>query len=184
MGLKMGFEARNNRNSLSQLSNFELFKFASRDHFRYRGATMYCRQYPVPGYFFCWTKRTVRGNTTSKASKILRQRTNALGGVPAGTVVEVRLLSLPPVVLGHLWPADRVVVSLRVCKQLRRDLVTQCKRMVLAQKAEAVVSESSISEDCRRLPATLMVTLRWKEKKNVLSLAGRWGSARRWVILT
>eukprot|EP00961_Rhodomonas_salina_P261022 3527677-Rhodomonas_salina.1 len=102
----------------------------------------------------------------SEASTILRQRTGALGGG-----VEFRLLSLPPTVLGHLWPAERMVVGLRVCSQLRRDLITQCTNMVLVQKADAVLNDSSVSEDFRRLPRNLMLTLKWKEKKNAQRLA-------------
>eukprot|EP00961_Rhodomonas_salina_P271978 3675190-Rhodomonas_salina.1 len=108
----------------------------------------------------------------SEASTILRQRTGTLSGVPAETVVQFRLLLLPPAVLGHLWPADRMVVGLRVCIQLRRDLLTQCTNMVLVQEADAVQSDSSsVLEDFRRLPQNLMLTLRWTEKKSAQRLA-------------
>eukprot|EP00961_Rhodomonas_salina_P223421 3021150-Rhodomonas_salina.3 len=77
---------------------------------------------------------------------------------------ECRLVSLPPVLLGHLWPAERGVVGLRVCKQLRRDLLCHCTSILLVAKADAMVCEDAI--DVRKalnlLPPHLMVSLRWK----------------------
>eukprot|EP00961_Rhodomonas_salina_P092681 1247284-Rhodomonas_salina.1 len=83
---------------------------------------------------------------------------------PAETAAESKLLLLLPTVLGHLWPAERVVVGLRVCKQLRRDLLVHCGSIHLVQKAEAILNDCRISEDFGRLPQNLMITLKWKDR--------------------
>eukprot|EP00961_Rhodomonas_salina_P243307 3287774-Rhodomonas_salina.1 len=92
------------------------------------------------------------------------QEAGACGGVPAEMAAESRLLLLLPTLLGHLWPGERVVIGLRVCKQLRRDLLVHCGSVILVPKEEAILSCCCILEDFGRLPATLMVTLKWKER--------------------
>eukprot|EP00961_Rhodomonas_salina_P026513 358046-Rhodomonas_salina.1 len=52
-----------------------------------------------------------------------RLKSCAHTAVPAQMEPVCRLSSLPPALLGVLWPAERVVMGMRVCKQLRRDLI-------------------------------------------------------------
>lgn len=87
-----------------------------------------------------------------------------------GGAEECTLLSLTPTVLGHVWPAEREVVGMRVCKQLRRDLIVHCSRIVLVGKAGATLVERCVSEDLCRLPENLMVTLKWEGKDSVTCL--------------
>eukprot|EP00961_Rhodomonas_salina_P202767 2735488-Rhodomonas_salina.2 len=107
----------------------------------------------------------------SEESKTLNQRTGAHGGVPAENAKECGLLFLLPAVVGHLWPPERVVVGLRVCKQLRRDLIAHCASIVLEKKPGARLSDCSISTDLGRLPETLMVTLMLTGRNEVPKLA-------------
>eukprot|EP00961_Rhodomonas_salina_P271944 3674735-Rhodomonas_salina.1 len=96
------------------------------------------------------------------------QRASARDGVPAETAAECILLSLPPTVLGHLWPAQRVVVGLRVCTQLRRDLPLQCASILLVQKADTRLGDyCRFVEDFGRIPLNLMVTLKWRHREEV-----------------
>eukprot|EP00288_Rhodomonas_lens_P019679 CAMPEP_0177690486 /NCGR_PEP_ID=MMETSP0484_2-20121128/791_1 /TAXON_ID=354590 /ORGANISM="Rhodomonas lens, Strain RHODO" /LENGTH=175 /DNA_ID=CAMNT_0019201031 /DNA_START=33 /DNA_END=556 /DNA_ORIENTATION=- len=111
------------------------------------------------------------------ASPSLRQRNNTHGGGPAQAVAEHRLLLLPPTVLGHVWPAERVVLGLRVCKQLRQDLLVHCGSIVLVQqKRGAELSVVGCTEDFRRLQQHMMVSLRWRERNGAAKLAGLLGN--------
>eukprot|EP00961_Rhodomonas_salina_P029703 400010-Rhodomonas_salina.1 len=68
-------------------------------------------------------------------------------------------------------------MGMRVCKELHRDLIVHCSSAVLVQKVVrkggATLSESCVSEDFKRLPDHLKVTLRWEG-----SLTGKNGGAR------
>eukprot|EP00961_Rhodomonas_salina_P197987 2671482-Rhodomonas_salina.8 len=117
----------------------------------------------------------------SEASSILDRRAGARGGAPAKPVDECilfslpPLLSLPPALFKQLWPAERVVVGLRVCKQLRKDLMDNCASILLVQKVGAKLSVRHISKDLRRLPKNLPVTLKWNQRNAVKWLVGSLG---------
>eukprot|EP00961_Rhodomonas_salina_P033981 457363-Rhodomonas_salina.1 len=98
---------------------------------------------------------------------------------PAQAAEECTLLVLPPTVLGYVWPAERGIMGMRVCKQLRRDLIVHCGSVVLVQKAGTTLSEHCVSEDFRRLPEDLMVTLKWKDQDFETSLLRVLGECKR-----
>lgn len=111
--------------------------------------------------------RVLASGTTSQschAIRNLRPRTGANDVVAAQTAVhECRLLSLPPALMGLVWPAERGVVGMRVCKQLRRDLLVDCRSIVLTHKTGAFLSKRCISKDFRRLPKCALVTMKLKK---------------------
>eukprot|EP00961_Rhodomonas_salina_P171747 2316076-Rhodomonas_salina.2 len=90
---------------------------------------------------------------------------------------ESRLLLLLPAVLGQLWPAERVVIGLRVCKQLRPDLIAHCNSIGVSDCG------NRISYDFRRLPQNLIVTLRQRQGDNTQQLAGVLGERKALVHL-
>eukprot|EP00961_Rhodomonas_salina_P046100 618879-Rhodomonas_salina.1 len=108
------------------------------------------------------------GTTTS------RMWADTHSGGPIQTESECKLLSLPPPLLAYVWPAERGVAGLRVCKQLRRDLLGHCTSILLVKQADATVGEDcvrnrlpphlfeSIRKDFIRLPPHLMVGLTCK----------------------
>eukprot|EP00961_Rhodomonas_salina_P048390 649678-Rhodomonas_salina.1 len=112
----------------------------------------------------------------SKASKT--QGVGMGGGVTAQAQQECRLLLLPSNVLGLLWPPERVVVGLRVCKSLRKDLIAHCGSILLVQKTDEKHFGCRLSEDFGRLPSALMVTLKWKAKDQVTRLLGMLGECK------
>lgn len=81
--------------------------------------------------------------------------------MPAQTVAECAFLLLPPVLLGHLWPAERGVLGLRVCKhwQLRKVLMDHSNSILLVQQVRAKLSKFCVSEAFRPFPESLRVTL-------------------------
>eukprot|EP00961_Rhodomonas_salina_P030767 413778-Rhodomonas_salina.1 len=115
--------------------------------------------------------------TAEESSTSLTQRTSTRGEGPAQTVAECMLLLLLPTLLGHVWPAERVVIGLRVCKQLRRELMVHCSSIALAQRGDTEVGVSGCLEDFRRLPEHVMVRLRWKENR-AEKLAGVLGECK------
>eukprot|EP00961_Rhodomonas_salina_P199217 2687255-Rhodomonas_salina.3 len=95
------------------------------------------------------------------------------GEVPAEALADCTLISLPPVLLGHVWPARRVVTGLRVCKQLRSALIVHSTSIVLVQRAGG----RCVSEDFRRLPPHLSVTLTLRTwAKRLAGVLGECGS--------
>eukprot|EP00961_Rhodomonas_salina_P213526 2883749-Rhodomonas_salina.1 len=72
--------------------------------------------------------------------------------VPAQSMGDCKLLSMPPALLEQTWPAERGIAGLRVCKQLRRDLMIHCSSFILVQKAGTMPTESWVAEDLKRLP--------------------------------
>eukprot|EP00961_Rhodomonas_salina_P135158 1818391-Rhodomonas_salina.1 len=95
----------------------------------------------------------------SEETHSLVHSTSANGGVSAA---ECGLFLLPPAVVGQLWPAGQLVVGLRVCKQLRRDLLVHCSSIVLVQKNGERLSDCRISEDFERMPQNLK--LKWNQR--------------------
>eukprot|EP00961_Rhodomonas_salina_P052654 705956-Rhodomonas_salina.1 len=91
-------------------------------------------------------------------------------------------LFLEPALLRRIWPGERVVGGMRVCRQLRRDLVVYCTGVVLVPKAGATslvgVNESSVSKDLGRLPEHVKVTLTREEREWAMTLAGVLGECR------
>eukprot|EP00961_Rhodomonas_salina_P020301 272682-Rhodomonas_salina.5 len=47
-----------------------------------------------------------------------------------------RFRSLPGGLLGRVWPAERIVLGLRVCKWLHAELLSQADRALLAGPQE------------------------------------------------
>eukprot|EP00961_Rhodomonas_salina_P080601 1084508-Rhodomonas_salina.1 len=103
-----------------------------------------------------------------ESSTCLRQKTGESKGGLAHLEIEAacRLLALPPALIGYVWPAKRCVVGLRVCKQLRKDLVEHCRRIDLVQQpgVGAELDVLRCTEDFRRLPQHLKVMLRWRTR--------------------
>eukprot|EP00961_Rhodomonas_salina_P259304 3503695-Rhodomonas_salina.2 len=97
-------------------------------------------------------------------------RTGAHGGVQTEVTEDCELLSLTPALLGHLWPAERGVVGLRVCKQLRRDLIVHSGSIVLVGNANAMQCAPCVSADFRRLPQHILVMLTCKKSGAMLLL--------------
>eukprot|EP00961_Rhodomonas_salina_P094463 1271169-Rhodomonas_salina.1 len=120
--------------------------------------------------------------TAEESSTSVRQKTSAHGGGRAQTVAECRLLRLPPALLGHVWPAERAVLGMRVCQQLQRDLMVHNNSIVLVQKKAAKLSVGGCLEDFRRFPKHVMVRLRWRwswERRNAAErLAGLLGECK------
>jgi len=81
------------------------------------------------------------------------------------------------------WPSERVVVGLRVCKQLRRDLIDHCRSMVLVQKADAKLSDCCMSQDLMRSPCNLEIMLKWTQKHAVTRLAKVLSECKTWTHL-
>eukprot|EP00961_Rhodomonas_salina_P005915 80086-Rhodomonas_salina.2 len=96
------------------------------------------------------------------------------GQEPAQEVAALTILRLEPALLQRIWPA----VGLRVCRQLRRDLVVYCTSVVLVPKAGEMLNESDVSKDFGRLPEHLKVTLRCEERNGAMTLAGVLGECR------
>eukprot|EP00961_Rhodomonas_salina_P158372 2131776-Rhodomonas_salina.1 len=110
-----------------------------------------------------WGGAIVESQAVSESRESGRNLRDAHGTVLAQAVSECRLLSLTPAVLGLVWPAERVVVGLRVCKELRRDLMVHCNGIVLAHGKGASLCERCLSEDFKRLPEHLTVTFKGNE---------------------
>eukprot|EP00961_Rhodomonas_salina_P095685 1286996-Rhodomonas_salina.1 len=112
------------------------------------------------------------------SSRRLSNGAGSPGAVPPQAVTESALLLLPGSVLGHFWPAERGVVGLRVCKQLRRDLMAYSTSITLVLKAGpgAPLSEHRVRQDFQRLPEHIMVTLICRGKLQ--------GASDRWLLGT
>eukprot|EP00961_Rhodomonas_salina_P177087 2387604-Rhodomonas_salina.4 len=88
----------------------------------------------------------------------LSPRTDGQGPAQPLVAAGSGLLLLEPL-WGYLWPPERVVVGLRACKQLRKNLMLYCTSIVLVPKTGATSSESYVSKDLVRFPEHLEVTL-------------------------
>eukprot|EP00961_Rhodomonas_salina_P239014 3229513-Rhodomonas_salina.1 len=60
-----------------------------------------------------------------------------------------------------MWPADRVVAGLRVCKQLHENLSENVGKVVLEKRAEADIHEDALITDLSRV-SHLNVALKWR----------------------
>eukprot|EP00961_Rhodomonas_salina_P295892 3935863-Rhodomonas_salina.3 len=76
------------------------------------------------------------------------------------------------------WPGERVVIGLRVCKQLRRDLLVHCGSMAFVPQEKAIPSDFGLLEDFRRLPSNVMVTFKCRAKDQVTQLLGVLGGVQ------
>lgn len=66
---------------------------------------------------------------------------------------DLHLMAIPLGVVGGLWPAERVVMGLRVCKSLHRELLLYAKDIMLQhrQSSKGVVDKDMIYQDFIRL---------------------------------
>eukprot|EP00961_Rhodomonas_salina_P206174 2783114-Rhodomonas_salina.2 len=72
------------------------------------------------------------------------------------------LLNLPSGLVGKLWPAERVVAGLRVCRQLHQELSETAGNIVLVKGAKAAdFSEDALVADFRRI-SHRDVALKWR----------------------
>eukprot|EP00961_Rhodomonas_salina_P056806 763323-Rhodomonas_salina.1 len=78
------------------------------------------------------------------------------------------LLCLEPSLIGRVWPAERVVAGLRVCKQIRRELLVHAGRVLVVKRPDATPDERLVS-DLRRL-GHLEVALKWRGRIDGLFL--------------
>eukprot|EP00961_Rhodomonas_salina_P173683 2342223-Rhodomonas_salina.1 len=101
---------------------------------------------------------------------------SANGGVPAHSISESRLFLLPASLLGQLWPAERGVAGLRVCKQLRKDLKAHCTSILLVEQELFSENKRFVSKDFDGLPEHAMVSLTLRNWATTLAGVPRLGS--------
>eukprot|EP00961_Rhodomonas_salina_P261600 3535689-Rhodomonas_salina.1 len=80
------------------------------------------------------------------------------------------LLGLPSSVLGRAFPAERVVLGLRVCKQLRKELLGHAGSALLVKRADAEIHNIDLVEDLNRV-SHLKLALRWAGEVHELASA-------------
>eukprot|EP00961_Rhodomonas_salina_P130681 1759313-Rhodomonas_salina.1 len=97
----------------------------------------------------------------------------------SGRVAGVRcnLLCLPSALLGHAWPAERVVVGLRVCQKLRTVLSQNAGSILMVKKANGGFTEDEdLVKDFGRA-LELKVALIWQGQMDSLQCLALLGTA-------
>eukprot|EP00961_Rhodomonas_salina_P238815 3227599-Rhodomonas_salina.4 len=72
-----------------------------------------------------------------------------------------RLLGLPWALIGVLWPAERVIVGLRTCRSLRKELASHAQSIYLVRSCKETVAESQLVVDLLRFSRN-RVSLKWE----------------------
>eukprot|EP00961_Rhodomonas_salina_P048379 649602-Rhodomonas_salina.1 len=77
------------------------------------------------------------------------------------------ILRLPSSLLGRAWPAERVVLGLRACRQLHKELLEHAGNILLVTRADAEIRNDDLVQDfCRT--SNLKVTLIWQRRLDSL----------------
>eukprot|EP00961_Rhodomonas_salina_P077139 1034584-Rhodomonas_salina.3 len=91
---------------------------------------------------------------------------DALQDAPAASQVpeaagRFQLIRFPSALLGRLWPAERVVAGLRVCRLLRRELSEHAGTILLVKKEDTAEISEELLRDFDRV-SHLEVVLKWQ----------------------
>lgn len=84
----------------------------------------------------------------------------------AGSEPALDLLCLPWGTIGKLWPAERVVMGLRVCKVLRHELLEHVHQVTLIKSKGTAASDLALAKDLARFGEQNAVTLTWGDGRN------------------
>eukprot|EP00961_Rhodomonas_salina_P185406 2503259-Rhodomonas_salina.1 len=86
------------------------------------------------------------------------------------------LVLLPSALLGSMWPAERVVAGLRVCRHIRQRLAEHAGNILMVKRMETDVSEDALVKDFGRV-SLLKVAVKWRRQPPRLICIGSLGFA-------